>query len=35
MRAQFWMERLALIGFATLLYLGAASQWWLPRCLAG
>ena len=35
MKAQNWIERLALMGLAVLLYFGVAAGWWLPRVIAG
>ena len=33
--ARPWMMKLALTGFAALLYYAAAADWWLPRTTLG
>lgn len=30
-----WMTRIAVLGFAALLYWGVAADWWMPRLLFG
>jgi hypothetical protein len=30
-----WLRRIALTGFAVLLYYGYASAWWMPRMISG
>lgn len=35
MKARPWLTRIALAGFAVLLYYGAASEWWMPRMIPG
>ena len=35
MKALNWIEGLALMGLAVLLYYGVAVGWWLPRAIAG
>jgi hypothetical protein len=30
-----WFRRIALTGFAVLLYYGYASAWWMPRMISG
>jgi hypothetical protein len=36
MKARPWIEKIALTGFAALLYYGAAAEWWMmPRMISG
>jgi len=30
-----WIRRIALTGFAALLYYGYAAAWWMPRMISG